>query len=646
MPDFAVSTTFKANDRITKTFGRMGRGADKFGKSSTRAFRDASRGASRFGDITKGILAAGAVQRGLGLLQTGLSATTLEFLNFDDAITSASAKFKDLDLSTEQGIQTLLDLKAVARTVGADTQFSAGQAASGLDFLAMAGFNAEQSMAALPGVVDLATNAKTDLARATDIASDSLGAFGLMTKDSIKLQANLTRVNDVMALTMARTNTGIEDLFEAVRSGAADFTTAGQSMETFNALAGVMANAGKKGEAAGTVLRNIMVRLAAPTKQAGKLIGEMGIKTKDQAGNFRDVVDILADLEKGLKGKGSAEKTAIISTIFGLRAQAGVNILLKAGIDNIRDFRKELVNSTGASQKMASIMRQSLMNRLKALGSAAIELGFKFFTAFEKMGGGAIDKLTAAVRNFDPTPIITGMKQMVIFTKGLVNVITPFVPLLATLVGGMLAYNIAIKAQMAMGAIKHFISFISVVRTLTGAQLLLGVVMAANPLGAFITAVTVAVGVVALLWKKSALVRQSVMNLVDAFTPLWDIIKLGGGVIGKVFGVDMTSGFKSFASAVSISIDLIAASVSALLTPLKLYIKAARFVGGVFGGNETPPAKAAAPTSPNVTEVKTRQQQIGFNGKLQIAGAPEGSTFESETTGAPPINIEMLGANP
>jgi TP901 family phage tail tape measure protein len=427
--NFSVATLFTAKDRISGAFKRMGNNADKFGRKSEKAFNRASRSGKRFNDVAKGIIKAQVLTRGFQALTAGISEAAVEFANFDQSIISASAKFKGLDLTTKKGIETFERLKNKAREVGATTEFSASQAAQGLDFLALAGFNSEQAMAALGGTVNLATSANIDLGLATDIATDSLGAFGLMTKDSIQLQKNLTRVNDVMAKTMATSNTSIEQLFEAVAAGAADFTQAGQSMETFSALAGIMANSGKKGESAGTALRNVMVRLAAPTGEAAKILERFAVKTQDQAGNFRDVVDILGDFDKATRKLGSAQKTAAISTVFGLRAQGAINILLKAGSKEMSKYRDELQKAGGASQRMADIMRSSLINRLKGLRSALLELTFKVFAKFEERGKLSIDKLTEIVRAFDPTPIIVGIEKMVLVFEMLHDALKPLVPI-------------------------------------------------------------------------------------------------------------------------------------------------------------------------------------------------------------------------
>lgn len=597
MPDFAVATTFFGKDKVSEVFKGMGKNADKFGKDATRSFRRASQSASRFGDITKGILTAGIINKALGGLRRGVGSVTQEFIKFDDAIISASAKFKGLNFTTAKGRETLLKLKKTAREVGSETQFSAGAAASGLDFLALAGFNAEQAMASLRGVVDLATVAGIDLASATDIASDSLGAFGLMTKDSNQLQKNFTRLNDVMALTMSRTNTNLEDMFEAIKKGAPTFTSAGQSLESFNALLGVMANSGVKGSEAGTILRNVMLRLAKPTKEAKDVLSSLSIQTNDAKGNFRDVIDILADFEKGLKGMGTQQRAAALSTVFGARAITGVNLLLAEGADSLINFRKEILNSAGASEKMASIMRQSLGNRLKALSSSAIELGFKFFTAFEKQGVGAINKLTDAIRSFDPAPIINGLKIAFKITKALFGAIEPFLPLMPVLIGMWIAYGAALKAVAIVSAISGFIQFVGILRQTTSVMGILNAVMLANPVGVIVAGVGLLIGATILLTKHWDKVTAAISG--------------GVGKIKSFFGFGKTDAIKK-----EVAVDF-------------------------NGQNNVAPNPEIIPS--NREEIAARKSQ--FSGMLKIAGAPQGSTFEDKSGAPSPINVEMLGQN-
>lgn len=423
---FEVLNIFKAKDKVSGKFDRMGKNANKFGKKSEKAFKRASKAARGFGNITKGILTAGGIQKGLGLVSQGLSSVTTDFLNFDNAVLSASAKFKGLDLTTQAGIKTLQELKKTAREVGRDTEFNAAQAASGLDFLALAGFNAKQAMALLPGVTNLATVAQVDLATATDIASDSLGAFGLMTEDTEQLTKNFTRVQDVMAKTTATSNTSLIDLFEAVKKGAPDFTAAGQDIETFSTLIGAMANAGIKGSEAGTKLRNMAVRLAKPTKEAAEVMEEWGIRVQDGNGNFRDMIDILDDVKRGSAQYGEVARAAGLKVLFGARQTGGLTVLLNEGTEKLKAYRDMLRDSGGAAEQMAEIMRSSLLNRLKSLGSAATDVGFQLFSAFDEKGAGAIDTLTQFIRKIDLTPFIETIKTVSKFGGEMFDKFTAF----------------------------------------------------------------------------------------------------------------------------------------------------------------------------------------------------------------------------
>ncbi|MCK5606226.1 phage tail tape measure protein, partial [Candidatus Pacearchaeota archaeon] len=252
--NLTIFTIFKAKDKFSQP-------TKQIAKRIKRVGNVASKTSSKIGGMFKSFLGAQLAFSALRKVGQGLSFVKDEFISFDQAITAAGAKF---GTAFKRGTDGAKELRKVTRDLGAKTEFSATQAAEGLDFLAMAGFNATQAMALLPGVVDLATSTQQDLARSTDIASDALGAFGLMTKDDTQLTENFNRILDVMSKTTTTANTDMEAMFEAVKKGAPTFTSAGQTVETFSALVGKMANSGIKGSEAGTALRNMMLRLATP----------------------------------------------------------------------------------------------------------------------------------------------------------------------------------------------------------------------------------------------------------------------------------------------------------------------------------------------------------------------------------------------
>jgi TP901 family phage tail tape measure protein len=431
----------------------MGKGAVKFGSKADKAFLRAEKRAQKFQSITGGILKAGIITRGLGLMQRGVTGVIGEFISFDKAITVAAAKFPE---KIGRGTKEFKELEAAARKVGATTEFTAAQAAEGLDFLAMAGFTAEQAMAALPSVVNLATAANMELAEASDIATDTLGAMGLATKDAAQLSENLARVNDVLAATATSANTTVQQMFEAIRSGGPTARDAGASIETFATLLGSLANAGIKGEKAGTALRNVFLRLQSPTDDARKLIKKYAGEIEDANGDLIDITWIMGRLKESTKDLGSVQRAHILDTIFGAKAINSVNILLDDGAENLQDYRHDLLEAGGASVEMANKIRGSLENKLKTLKSAAIEVGFKFIEAFKKDGTEGLETLIETVKKFDVKPVVEQAKEILSWMKSLFKFLWDNRETIKTLVKGFIAFKIAMAGLGLARTIRDF----------------------------------------------------------------------------------------------------------------------------------------------------------------------------------------------
>jgi Phage-related minor tail protein. len=370
---FSVEAVFKAVDRMTAPVTRMQNRVGRLTRSMGRGFDKLNRSVGNFTSSVK--RSALAVTAAMVMSSAAMANVIGTGAQFEQTLVNAAAKFPG---EIRKGTAAFQQLETAARRTGSTTEFSASQSAEALNFLAMAGFNAEASVAALPGVVDLATAAQVDLATATDVASDSLGAFGLMTKDATKLGANLARVNDVIARTTTSANTTVETLFETIKDGAPVATTAGATIETFAALAGELANAGIKGSKAGTTLKNMFLSLSAPGTGAAKILARLGVQTKDADGNMRDIVDILEDLNGSLDGLGTADRSGVLEGIFGKIPIAGVNVLLASGSDRLREYRKELEGASGASATMASVMRDTLQGRLNSLKSVVEGVKYLF----------------------------------------------------------------------------------------------------------------------------------------------------------------------------------------------------------------------------------------------------------------------------
>lgn len=218
-----------------------------------------------------------AIKTGIEFENTFLRATT----KISDGITKDSLKFKELN-------KLVLNL-------GSNTEFSTSEVAQGLEFWAMAGKSANEIMILLPQSVNFATASQLNLARASDILSDSLGIFNLNTKDTNELMKNNSRLMDVIVKTANMTNVSIEDLFETTKYAGVVFTGAGQSLETFHSSLAVLADNSIKGSMAGTALRTIMSNLASPTNQALAVLNALNISVVDNQGSMKNFADIIED---------------------------------------------------------------------------------------------------------------------------------------------------------------------------------------------------------------------------------------------------------------------------------------------------------------------------------------------------------------
>lgn len=281
---------------------------------------------------------------------------------------SSMSKVAALSGATGEDFDTL---RNKAREMGATTRYSAGEAADALSYMALAGWDTNQMVEGLDGVLNLAASSGMDLAAASDLVTDYLSAFGLEAKDS-------ARMADQLAYAQAHSNTTTTQLGEAFGNTAAQMHTAGQSMETTTAILEAFANQGLKGSEAGTAL-SAMVRDITQKMRGGKIqIGKTSVTVQDANGNFRKMTDILADVEKATEGMGSAEKSAALMTTFTARSVKGVSMALTEGVGNIRLYENQLYSAGGTAKNMAEVMQDNLSGQLTILKSQVQELGISF----------------------------------------------------------------------------------------------------------------------------------------------------------------------------------------------------------------------------------------------------------------------------
>ena len=267
----------------------------------------------------------------------------------------------------------LAALRAQARQLGADTMFSATEAAEGQAFLGMAGFDAKQIQAAMPGLLDMAKAGDTDLGRTADIGSNILGGFGLAAEE-------MSRVSDVLTQTMTTSNVTLEMLGETMKYVAPQARAAGASLEEMAAMTGLLGNVGIQSSQAGTALRAMLLRLAAPTGKATKALAALKVQTADAQGNMRGIIDVLADVAKATQGMGSARRMGYLKQIFGEEpASAVAELIDKAGSGGITAYLAKVRDSQGAAARTAQVMSDNVRGLRDELGSAWDDVKIGFF---------------------------------------------------------------------------------------------------------------------------------------------------------------------------------------------------------------------------------------------------------------------------
>lgn len=377
-------------DSMTSEADDASEAADDLEENVTNAGNAAEKASGGF-TVMKGALAslvADGISKAVDGLKSFASGTLEAGKQFDASMSNVAA----LSGATADELDMLRD---TAKEYGESTKYSASEAADALSYMALAGWDAEQSASSLGGVLNLAAASNMDLAEASDMVTDYLSAFSMEAKDSAYFA-------DLLAYAQANANTTAAGLGEAFKNSAANMNAAGQDIETTVALLSMMANQGLKGSEAGTALSAVMRDLTAKMDEGAIAIGDTSVKVMDANGNYRDLTDILKDVEAATAGMGDAEKAAALSTTFTADSIKGLNLMLNAGIDNAADFEAELRNSSGAAEEMSEIMQDNLQGDLSKLSSAFEGLQL---TVFETSNG-ALRDLTQSVTN-DLLPSIT-----------------------------------------------------------------------------------------------------------------------------------------------------------------------------------------------------------------------------------------------
>lgn len=425
------------------------------------------------------------------IVAAGTACVTLS-ANFESAMSKVSA------LSGATG-GDMDKLKKKALEMGSKTKYSASEAAEGFQYMALAGWDTESMLEGIEPILKLAGAAEIDLGTASDIVTDALTAMGLEAKDTAKF-------TDVLATTMANSNTDVTQMGEAFKYAAPLAGTLGYSIDDLGLALGTMANAGIKGSQAGTSLRRLLMNMADPTDKTAAAMDALGISMFNEDGSARSLKDVLGQLRTSMAGCTEEQKAQYASALAGATGMSGLLAIVDASDESWDALASSIDNADGSTNQMYDTMQNNLSGQLiilkSTLESLAISLGDLMLPLIKSL----VEKIQGWVEwlnNLDDS-----QKETIIKIAAVVAAIGPLLLIIGkaiTTIGGLFnAFNtiktVAASLKTAMTALGTAIGGISA------------------PVVAVVAVIAVLVAAFVTLWQTNEDFRNKI-------TAIWDGIK-------------------------------------------------------------------------------------------------------------------------
>ena len=281
-------------------------------------------------------------------------------------------------------------LSVAAKEAGNSTKFSAAESSAALNYLALAGYDAEKSIATLPTVLNVAAAGGIDLASASDMITDAMSALGLET-------SQMSTFADQLAVTSQKSNTSVAQLGEAILTVGGTAKTLSGGVTEMNTALGILADNGIKGSEGGTMLRNVILSLSAPTDTAAAALSKLGVEAFDSSGNMKPLQETFADLGGALSQLTEQERTEALSNIFNKVDLKGVNALLGTSADRFDELSGYISDCSGAAAQMAETMDDNLAGDMTIMQSALEGLGIAAYQKFQEPMRTAVQEVTNSI---------------------------------------------------------------------------------------------------------------------------------------------------------------------------------------------------------------------------------------------------------
>lgn len=337
------------------------------GKVGSAAKDAASKIASGIGNTA--VTAVKGLATALGAAVTAAGGVVAASINVGKSFEAGMSTVASISGATGEDLAAL---QAKAKEMGATTAFSATEAASAMEYMAMAGWKTEDMVSGIDGIMNLAAASGSDLATTSDIVTDAITAFGMTAKDS-------GRFADVMAAASSNANTNVELMGETFKYVGAAAGAMGYSIEDMAVATGLMANSGIKGSQAGTALRATITRMAKPTKESQAAMDALGISLTDSSGNMKAFDEIMVDMRKGMSTMTEDQKASYAAMLGGQEAMSGLLAVANASDEDFNKLTDAINGSAGAAQNMADIKLDNLEGDITILKSGLEGLGIEIY---------------------------------------------------------------------------------------------------------------------------------------------------------------------------------------------------------------------------------------------------------------------------
>lgn len=323
-------------------------------------------------------------------LMTAAGAAIQTGMQFDASMSNVYGLMSSLNLSQAQ----MDALRDTAREMGATTKFSGSEAADAMGYMALAGWDDAQVIAGIPGVLNLAAAANMDLAKASDIVTDTMTPFGMAAERA-------GEAADVFAYAQANSNTTVEALGEAMKYAAPTADAFGMTLQDTAAAMGVLANAGIKGSQGGTTLNAMLRDMKNNAKNGAIAIGKTKVALTNADGSYRSYAAIIRDIDKATSSMTASQRDAALGAIFGDESLKGILATLKQGPDALDAMTEGMYACGGAAEDMAATMGDNLKGDLAILESGAQDMAIALSDWLMPAARGVVQGITDMIGKFN-----------------------------------------------------------------------------------------------------------------------------------------------------------------------------------------------------------------------------------------------------